>query len=96
MGTRVALPNTGKNTGCYGLEMPDGTRYSTRPGGTVDVQDHHADLIRSSANAKAGLVSASLATSIGTKAGRWCRACRREWQAWSVECPRCGSATDRC
>lgn len=92
--TRVALPSTGKKTGCYGLEFPDGYKADTRPGGSVEVDDYHAAQINSSTNGRLGLISSTLAMSIGTKASRSCAPCRRVWQAWSLHCPKCGQQTD--
>lgn len=91
---RVSLPTTGKKTGAFGLEFPDG--YKTprvRPGGSVEVDDYHARQIRGSSNARLGLISSGQALSIGTRKGRWCDACRRIWQAWSARCPKCDGET---
>lgn len=93
--TRVKLP-----PGCYGTEMPDGTKYTNRKsdggvrgGGTIDMDDHHASQIATSSNGRLGLISAALTESLGTKKGRRCEPCGRLWQAWSEQCPRCGHDT---
>lgn len=93
--TRVQLPTNGRGKGCYGLDFPDGSRYTTTPGGTVDVAPHHAEQIRTSTSAKMGLISSNSQTSIGTRKGRWCMLHKppRLWNAWSVECPKCGEPT---
>jgi len=92
MPTRIQLP-----PGCNGLDARDGTRYNaTKPGGSVVVEDRHADqLTRSSnSNTASGLLSAKQALSFGTRAGRWCTSCRRLWNAWNAACPRCGGQTE--
>jgi hypothetical protein len=86
MPVRVNLPD-----GCEGLQLQDGTRYDApRAGGAVTVSDDHARWINGGDGA---LVQASGRQFLGTKRGRWCEACRRLWQVWSVVCPRCGEAT---
>ncbi len=91
MAVRAELP-----PGCSSLHMEDGTTYNAgRPGGHVDVAEHHARAInRMGGNGTAGLVSAKGWHYLGTKKGRWCAACRRVWNAWSADCPRCGAATE--
>ncbi len=80
--------------GCSGFTMTDGTNYTGRPGGHVDVEDHHAPFIRRQAGGDAGLVGyGSFRTFLGTRDGRWCLDCRRLWQAWSASCPKCGADT---
>ena len=82
--------------GCSGFTMAgDGTHYKAgRPGGHVDVADHHAPYINGmSGNGDAGLLSAKGAHYIGTKNGRWCGACRRLWNVWNHGCPKCGGTT---
>jgi len=93
MSARVALPKTGRKTGCYGLEFEDGSKVSGKPGGTVTVDDHQAAQIESSSNGRLGLISSKLQVSIGTKQGRWCLPCRRLWQGWTMECHKCGGPT---
>lgn len=76
--------------------MEDGSRYKAgRPGGAVTVSDSHAAAIdRVSGNGDAGLVTGKFrAFGGGTKAGRWCAACRRLWYVWALVCPRCGEVT---
>jgi len=45
--------------------------------------------------ASAGLVDAGPEKffSVRKDDGRWCAACRRVWQRWSVTCPKCGRDT---
>ena len=93
MSARVALPRTGRKTGCYGLEFPDGSKVSGRPGSTVTVDDHQAAQIAASSNSRLGLVSATMQTSLGTRSGRWCVPCRKLWQGWTTKCHKCGGPT---
>lgn len=80
--------------GCSGFNCKDGTRYkANKPGGTVEVSDRHADAINTGQFGEKGFISAKGALTFGTKKGRWCVACKRVWNAWSHECPRCGEAT---
>ena len=85
--------------GCSGFTMAgDGTHYKAgRPGGHVDVADHHAPYIDGmSGNGDAGLLSAKGRHFIGTRKGRRCTGCGRLWNVWSLTCPReqCGAATE--
>jgi hypothetical protein len=91
MAIRANLP-----PGCSSLRMEDGTQYKARrPGGHVEVSEGHAAAINHlPGNGDAGLVAAKGRHFLGTKDGRWCVSCRRLWQAWSTECPRCGEATE--
>lgn len=81
--------------GCSGFQMEDGSHYKAgRPGGHVDVEDHHAPYInRLAGNGDAGLLSAKGRHFLGTKKGRWCATCRFLAQGWSTVCPRCGRPT---
>lgn len=89
MSVKVQLP-----PGCSGLDCKDGTRYTaSRPGGSISVDDRHASAINGGQYGDTGLVSAKGAVSFGTKRGQWCRACRRLWNAWNHECPKCGTET---
>ena len=82
--------------GCSGFTMEDGSHYKARrPGGHVDVEDHHAPYINQlGGNGDAGLLTAKGQHFLGTKKGRWCAPCRFLAQGWSVECPRCGRPTE--
>jgi hypothetical protein len=74
--------------------MTDGTKYAGKPGGHVTVSDEHAPHIRRQTGGDAGLTGhGSFRSFMGTRAGRWCAACRFLAQAWSTSCPRCGAAT---
>jgi hypothetical protein len=87
---RVQLP-----TGCFGLEMADGTKYdSSKLGGYVDVDDRHAGSITTSSNGRVGLVSTSRPAVLATRAGRRCPECGFAAQAWTTTCPRCGTQTE--
>jgi hypothetical protein len=87
MPERVQLP-----PGCGGFTCADGTRYDTKPGGSVVLEDRHADALAKSQHSSIGLVTKG-ATAIGTRNGRWCQPCRFLAQAWSATCPRCGGPT---
>jgi hypothetical protein len=82
--------------GCSSLRMEDGTQYkAARPGGHVEVADHHARAInQTGGNGDAGLVSAKGWHYLGTKRGRVCPSCRWVWNVWTTECRRCGVATE--
>jgi hypothetical protein len=89
--TRVRLPD-----GCTGLDMANGRKYTAeKPGGTVDVTARDARYIDTSwyGQGQAGIMRGGPAFTLGTKTGRWCLPCKRLWQAWSSQCPRCGQAT---
>lgn len=88
MSQRVQLP-----PGCSGFRCADGSVYSAKPGTSVVLEDHHASSLAKSQHQSIGLVKSGESFSIGTKKGRWCPACSRVWQAWSVACPRCGAET---
>jgi hypothetical protein len=77
--------------------MEDGTRYvAGRAGGQVTVSDHHGAAInRLGGNGTAGLVNGNPGIYVrSAKKGRWCAACRRLWNVWNADCPRCGEATE--
>jgi hypothetical protein len=86
--TAVRLPS-----GCRGLDMEDGTHYGARRGGVVDMRPDHARAVKKGFYGQAGIMGGGPQFCFGTKQGRWCSVCRREWNAWSVLCPRCGGAT---
>ena len=88
MGVRVTLP-----PGCSGLDCADGTRYTGRKGGTVEIEDRHAKALKHGEGITNTMLSAKGLTNIGTKRGQWCPGCNRIWQAWSDLCPRCGRPT---
>lgn len=90
MGVKVQLP-----PGCKGFDCADGTKYTAkRAGGTVEVSDRHASAINGGQYGETGFISAKGAMSFGTRIGRWCVDCKRLWNAWNAECPRCGSACE--
>jgi len=89
MGVRVQLP-----PGCSGIDAQDGTRYTGKKGGFVEVSERHAAAIRDSQHQSIGMLNAREAHFIGTKRGRRCVPCRRTWNVWSVTCPRCGKDTE--
>jgi len=91
----VVVPKINLPAGCYGLTGPDGSKTRrVKPGTSVTVTDEQARVINHSSNASLGIISGTQAAVIGTKRGRWCPACARLWQAWSVTCPRCGRDTE--
>lgn len=89
--TKVNLP-----PGCYGFETTDGTKYDGKPGGSVDIADHHARDITKGQYGQQGFISAAGALAFGTKKGRACTnpLCRRIWNAWNETCHSCGSTTE--
>lgn len=87
--TRVQLPD-----GCTGLDMANGKKYTAeKPGGQVEVSGRDARFIGTSWYGQSGVMAGSQSLSFGTKKSRWCAPCRRAWNAWSRDCPRCGAAT---
>ena len=85
MSVTVTLP-----PGCSSLRMQDGTRYSGREGGHVNVADEHAPHVRREVGGDAGLVGhGSFRSFTGTQEGRWCPECQFLANSWSAECPRC-------
>lgn len=87
--TKVNLP-----PGCYGFECSDGTKYTGKPGGSVDVLDYHADDVNKGQYGQQGFISARGALSFGTKKGRNCRSCNRVWNVWNQTCPKCDQPTE--
>lgn len=86
---KVQLP-----PGCKGFDCKDGTKYTaSRPGGSVTVEDRHANAINTGQFGQRDLISAKGAQTFGTKKGKYCLPCKRLWNAWNVECPRCGAPT---
>lgn len=88
MTARIELP-----PGCYGTEMADGTKYTGKPGTSIEVEDHHASAIATSRHAGIGLLSATRSYRLATKKGRHCPECGFSAQCWSLTCPRCGTGT---
>lgn len=90
MAVKVNLP-----PGCSGMDAKDGTKYTAnRPGGSIMVEDRHANAINTGQFGDKGLVSARGAVSFGTKKSQLCSECGRVWNAWNTICPKCGCATD--
>lgn len=75
--------------------MTDGTKYSAKPGDTVEVSEHHAKTIKNSYYGTSGIMRGGSQFSVGTKIGRWCDPCARLWNAWNTDCPRCGATTEK-
>jgi rRNA maturation endonuclease Nob1 len=74
--------------------MQDGTRYTRNRRGTIEVSDDHAVHVERQIGGEGGLAFAGgFRGFLGTRKGRWCAACRRLWNAWNHECPRCGEST---
>jgi hypothetical protein len=89
MSVKVNLP-----PGCSGFDCKDGTKYTAnRPGGSVTMSDRHAAAVNGGQYGDLGLVSAKGAQSFGTKVTMFCDQCNRKWNAWNLECPRCGTET---
>lgn len=86
--TKVQLP-----PGCYGFDCKDGTKYTGKPGGTVEVSDRHATAINQGQYGEQSFISAKGQVSIGTKKGQECPSCGRLWNAWNKMCPKCGVDT---
>lgn len=87
--TKVNLP-----PGCYGFECSDGTKYTARkPGGAVDVLDHHASDINKGQFGQQDFISATGSLAFGTKRGKECLACHRVWNLWNHTCPKCDAVT---
>ncbi|MGW7001426.1 hypothetical protein ACWGCW_01015 [Streptomyces sp. NPDC054933] len=85
---RITLPD-----GCRGLDMADGTKYTAKPGDKVEVSEGHAAYIKKSFYGQSGIMRGEQFT-FGTKRGQYCRPCKRTWNAWNTECPRCGAPTE--
>lgn len=90
MSVKVNLP-----PGCYGFEAKDGTKYTAKPGGTVEVSDRHAKAINRGQFGQADFISAKGAQSFGTRSGQLCESCGRLWNAWNSVCPKCDVPTTR-
>ncbi len=89
MSIKVNLP-----PGCSGFDCKDGTKYTaSKPGGAVSVDDRHAAAINKGQYGQQDFISATGGLSFGTRKSRHCASCRRIWNAWSTECPRCGEPT---
>ncbi|MFF4403592.1 hypothetical protein [Streptomyces sp. NPDC001404] len=86
---RITLPD-----GCRGLDMADGTKYTKGPGDKVDVSQAHADAIRRGYYGQSGIMRGGEQFTLGTKRGMACTPCKRVWNAWNHECPRCGAPTE--
>lgn len=78
--------------GCRGFTTADGQTLRADSKGTITLEDHHAARLMRSKHAAVGLVSRR-SYQLGTREGRWCTACRRLWQGWSMRCPKCNAAT---
>jgi len=78
--------------GCQGFTTASRETLRPNSNGTITLEDHHAARLKKSAHNTIGLIT-SQSHRLGTKAGRWCAGCKRLWQAWSLECPKCGAET---
>lgn len=87
---KIQLPD-----GCRGLDMADGTKYTSKPGDTVTVSDAHAKYIKTSYYGQSGIMAGGERMSFGTKTARVCgnRCTPTRWNAWNAECPKCGTLT---
>lgn len=86
---RITLPD-----GCKGLDMADGTKYTATGGDKVNVSDSHAAYIKNSFYGSSGIMHGGEQFTFGTKKTMVCAPCRRTWNAWNTECPRCGAPTE--
>lgn len=88
---RVQLP-----PGCLGFRAADGVRIPAEAGAGsfANVDDKYIPALRNNDYAQAGLVDAG-PEKFFTKDvdGRWCKPCRRVWNRWNHECPKCGAGT---
>jgi hypothetical protein len=73
--------------------MQDGTRYSARKGQAVTVSDEHAAAVHRFSGGDAAILNGVFRSFGGTRAGRWCQACKRLWNRWNRECPNCHAET---
>lgn len=88
--TKVQLPE-----GCYGLDMANGKKYKAdKPGGQVEVSAKDAHYIDTSFYGQTGIMSGRESFTFGTRKGQVCAPCRRLWNVWSKQCPRCGEDTE--
>ena len=55
----------------------------------------HARAINKGWYGQSGTMRGGPQFSFGTREGRYCEPCKREWNVWSEACPRCGRATER-
>lgn len=85
---KVTLPK-----GCTGLDMADGTKYNADGRGRVEMDSKHSKYLKTSWYGQTGVMSDSQSLSFGTKRSRLCGPCKRAWNAWSTQCPRCGEPT---
>lgn len=77
-----------------GLDFANGMKISgDKPGATVEVSSRNARYLKNSWYGQAGVIT-STGFSFGTKGTRVCVPCRRAWNNWSVECPKCGLPTE--
>lgn len=79
--------------GCSGFNCADGTVYKGKPGGSVTVTETHARAINQGQYGEKDFITAKGAQAFGTKRGRWCEPCRRVWNVWNHECPKCEAPT---
>lgn len=80
--------------GCTGLDGADGSKTpSVRPGSTIEVSSRNAKFLKNSWYGQNGVITGT-GFSFGTKGTRRCVPCKRDWNSWSVECPKCGLPTD--
>jgi hypothetical protein len=94
------MAGTGKTTlelppGCFGIQMPNGQEFNSKPGGKVDVPDEYVPAINASNAGRNGIVTTGRSYALGTPRGMRCTSseCGFLAQAWATECPRCKSPT---
>jgi hypothetical protein len=79
-----------------GFKADDGTRYTAKPGTSVDVDERHIPALRNQQYASAGLVDAGPEKQFirdRKQRGRWCPKCVKLWHAWAKTCSKCGDET---
>jgi hypothetical protein len=95
------MPYVNAPPGLRQLKMYDGTVIPVdRATGRMDVSnpDHARAIDSMTGNGTAGLLTAGFRVfGSSPRAGRWCKSCKpaRLWNAWNLECPRCGAATEQ-
>src|ERR1700722_9284490 len=94
------MPKINLPPGCNGFADGDKKYLSAKPSGSLyldDVKDANAlRKLKNQDYASAGLVDAGPEKQFikdPRKQGRWCKQCNRLWQAWTLQCNKCGVDT---
>ena len=76
------------------MDFADGTKVTAdREGSTVEVSSRNTRYLKNSWYGDTGVITGT-GFSFGTKGTRVCVPCRRAWNSWSTECPRCHLPTE--